>query len=392
LTYKNTDMTKNVEYKARILRPMDVGDSLVSAWADLESRATVSNAYLSPYFVLPASKYLEASSAAFGVFAEKMHGGSSTLIGVAFFKINKPTRHFPLYHLAAFESIHSYLAGFLLDKEYTNEALRAICETLIKEVKPWHGLYINNGSPEDFLTEESKRILADSGMVWTSLSQWERGTLYRSGEDGSFPLLISKNQRKNYRRALRNLNELGHLEWREIREEKLLSNCADEFMRLEHMGWKGSKGTSLYSDPKHVGFFREMIAGFGRENRAFFTELSLDGNVIASTSNLISGNAGFAFKVGWDINFARFAPGIVNEIQMLEHQKDVFNGLDIVDSSAAPDSYINNLWPGRRTITEGIFTHTRMGQIALAGVQKVKKIKNALRSGAPSLSRVEETS
>ena len=36
---------------------------------------------------------------------------------------------------------------------------------------------------------------------------------------------------------------------------------------------------------------------------------------IASTSNMVSGRAGFAFKVGWDGRFRKYGVGILNAIQ-----------------------------------------------------------------------------
>lgn len=61
------------------------------------------------------------------------------------------------------------------------------------------------------------------------------------------------------------------------------------------------------------------MEGFNKTGRAFFTEIVLNDKIISSTTNLISGKAGFAFKVGWDIEFAKYGPGIVNEIKTLEH-------------------------------------------------------------------------
>lgn len=374
----SNSMSKKNDYRVLALRPAEINDALISAWADLEARANIPNAFMSPYFVMPAIKYLEVSSDILGVFVEKTHGGFSSLVGVALFKVNKPMRRFPLTHLAAFASIHSYLSGFLIDREYASEALEKIYEFITRKIHPWHGLYVNNGPPESIFAEETKIIADGLGMRWITLNRWQRAIFRPSDHDKDVSLSLSKNQRKNYKRYMRQLQELGDLEWRFIRGGGSPDSHIDEFIRLEHMGWKGMDGTSLYSDPNHVNFFREMIRGFNLGNRVFFTELSINGKTISSTSNLISGNAGFAFKVGWDTDFAKYAPGIVNEIQMIEHQKDILKGLDFIDSSAAPESYINSLWTGRRDIIEGFFTFTTAGKLALAGVRAVKKVKLAL--------------
>src|SRR4029079_17342593 len=103
--------------------------------------------------------------------------------------------------------------------------------------------------------------------------------------------------------------------------------------------------------------FREMIAGFGAEERALFIELQLDGKVVATTSNLISGRAGFAFKIGWQPELANVSPGRLAELAWLQHlySHETMAGLQFWDSGATEGSYIEKLWPGRRrVVTLGI--------------------------------------
>jgi len=44
----------------RLLQWKDLTPGRLAAWADLESRALDPNAYLSPYFVVPAQRYLSS--------------------------------------------------------------------------------------------------------------------------------------------------------------------------------------------------------------------------------------------------------------------------------------------------------------------------------------------
>ncbi|WKZ39043.1 MAG: GNAT family N-acetyltransferase [Anaerolineales bacterium] len=372
------DISHVSSYTVRVLHPNDVEDGLLLAWADLEARAVVPNAFLSPYFVMPAIRYLESTSDVLMVFVEKAASGMKDLVGVGIFQVRRPTRQFPLMHLSTFTSIHSYLSGFLLDREHAGEALRMIYGYLTDGGCPWHGLYIDNCPAEHLLPDEMKEAARDVGLKWTTFSSWERAVFHAADFDGEIEAYLGKNQRKNYHRCVRNLKDQGMFEWRLVRGTEPLERNVDEFIRLENMGWKGREETSLYSNADHVSFFKEMISGFNRVDRAYFTELSINGHVISSTSNLISGRAGFGFKVGWDPEFSKYSPGVVNEIQTIEHVGEKLGDLDYIDSSASPDSYISKIWTGRRAIVEGMFTFTPKGQAALAGVQIVKKIKNLL--------------
>ena len=333
------------------------------------------NAFLSPYFALPAIKHLVSFDNVFGVFVERETAGIPSLVGVALFQAMKPTRSFPLPHLMAFESIHSYLSGFLLDRECVSDARRMIYRSLAHKKHQWHGLYVNNYPTEDLFTEEARQIASEFGMKWTTYSNWQRATLYLKNIDAQAVSPLSKHALKDYQRHIRHLQAAGHFEWTLLRGTEPLDKSIDEFIRLENMGWKGEKGTSLYSNPNHLRFFKEMAKGFNQAGRIFFTESHLDDVCISSTTNLISGRAGFGFKMGWDTQYAKYSPGIVNVTQIMEHGKEFLGDLEYIESSTTPEPYVSKIWPERRKLVEGMYTLSMLGQAVLAGVDTAKKLK-----------------
>jgi len=377
---KSNTTVKHDRYVVRVLCPSEFDNKLIAAWVELEARAVVPNAFLSPYFILPSLRYLESPEDVFGLFVERISGGVTTLVGVALFKVRKPTRRFPLRHLAAFKTIHSYLSNFLIDREHEAEVLKVIFAYVTDKKRPWHCLHLSDFSTGHCFTEQTLALASDFGMEWTVIRSWQRAVFNVTEYDGNVLTYLSKKQRKNYNRGLRNLQELGSVKWTMAHGTEPLDRAIDEFVRLEHMGWKGRDGTSLYSNVDHQRFFQEMVKGFNEAGRVYFTELDLNGKCISSTSNLISGKAGFAFKVGWDLEYAKYSPGIVNEIKTLEHGKELLSGLEYIDSSAAPESYINDLWTGRRDIVNGMFSFTPAGNAALASLRLVRLVKASLLS------------
>lgn len=365
-------------YTTRVLKPSEMNADLVSAWQGLEARAIVPNAFLSPHFVLPALRHLESSGDVFGVFVEKTSAGLSELIGVALFEIRGPSRRFPLGHLSAFETIHSYLTDFLLDREHASSALREIFHYLRAQRYRWHGLRLNNLSGEYILAEEAQAVTSEFGARWNLFEQWSRAVLAKEEFGEAALAQIPKRRVKTHQKNLKKLEELGKFEWVLTRQTDSPQTLAEEFVRLEHSGWKGAEGTSLYSNPNHLRFFYEMMTSFNQAGRFFFTELRLNGESIASTTNFISGRAGFGFKLGWDAAYARFGLGIMNEIETMKHAAEVLSDLEYMDSSAAPDSYISDLWPGRRVICEGMFSLTPAGHVALASAGMARKLKTSL--------------
>jgi hypothetical protein len=121
-----------------------------------------------------------------------------------------------------------------------------------------------------------------------------------------------------------------------------------------------------------------MVERFKATGNLFFTELWLGDTVIASTSNLISGGAGFAFKIGWHPAYARMAPALLNEYEFIRRAPAVCGDLSYVDSGATEESFINKLWVGRRRLASGIFAITPLGRRLGRGVWLLRKLKRTL--------------
>jgi CelD/BcsL family acetyltransferase involved in cellulose biosynthesis len=176
------------------------------------------------------------------------------------------------------------------------------------------------------------------------------------------------------------------VEWT-LRADGELRPCIQRFLALEHSGWKGPAGGSLISSPGCEAFFRQMVEGFAREGRVFFTELSVGGEVVSSTCNLVSGDEGFAFKIGWDPRYSSMSVGTLNEVELMRQAPRRLSHLRRLDSGSEPGSYMDALWAGRRTLVDGVLSTTRAGRLAgqLAAVaMRVKRRLAAIasRSGA----------
>jgi hypothetical protein len=176
------------------------------------------------------------------------------------------------------------------------------------------------------------------------------------------------------------LEEKGNVRWRALFGTEVEDGNIEHFLEVEHMGWKGERGTSLRSRPSHEVFFREMVNGFREGERLFFTEMCLDGVVIASTSNLISGGAGFAFKIGYHPGYAKMSPGVLNEVEFIQHAPNLCKLLSYIDSGALEGSYIDQLWAGRRILVSGTFGTTPLGRKVLWGLERMRRIKRWGRS------------
>lgn len=369
------------KFTARALTLSDFDEKTIQAWEDLERRALEPNAFLSPCFILPALKHLEGASNAFGLFVEKVSNGSTELVGVVFFNCFKFSRHFPLPHLKLFDTKYSFQCGYLTDRDCASEVMEAVFAFLVKPNGKWHALVIQEHIQGTSLATLEHRLAESFRMKWLQFREWERAVLRPTETVNELKDAVSKNTYKAINRRTRRLAETGVVKSNLLYGEAVTTNVIEKFLELENTGWKREHGTALLCNNKDAAFFREMLDQFNRSNRALFSQLELNDETIASSVKLASGNHIFSFKIGWNPQYAKFSPGILNELRWLKPNSELPYPADLVDSGAADTAmYMNEIWPQRRAMNSGVFAITPHGKLVLPLVALASKIKNRKRA------------
>jgi len=363
-----------------VLRHGEITPSLIAQWADLERRSAMSNAYLSPHFILAAMRCLPAQGDPLFLAAWRRDGATSLLVGMGVFAESPAHKRFPFQHLAAYRCQHSYLTGVLMDRDYEDLVARAYFGYFGAPGVPWHGVEFVHRTVGGALD----RLLAATDNVvplrWYEYERSQRAILIpRMCGEEYLAATLSAHRLKKLRGQQRKLAEQGKLEWRLLVADEVSPATIEHFLALEDNGWRHERGTSLRSSPGHAAFFREMIEAFRRDRRVFFTELLVDGKVLASTSNLISGRAGFAFKIGWDPDYSKFSPGILNEVELVRCAHNRLSQLDYIDSGAVEDSFIDSLWGGHTTLTSGVLVTSRLARSLLPAISWLRTAKRYFR-------------
>ena len=348
---------------------IDTLSALRVPWRALESRALEPNAYLSPRFVLPALKWLPANGPVWAVSVHDSAARGAELRGLGLFQPRAPRPLFPLPHAQVYTSPHSFLGGVLLDAQTAHPALQTMLEALSRRT---HGLRMGHAPRAGATAQVVHDVVAERGASWHEEEWLDRACILRS-EDwaGRWRQHVPASRLQGYERQWRKLAESGEVSWHYLRGDEVQDRTIERFMELEHAGWKGEQGTSLRSDPRHAGFFHEMTRGFRDEGDLFFTELRLNGEVIASTCNLVSGCDGFAFKVCFDPLYAKRSPGILNELGFLKGLESPVDHFRFIDSGSAPGSFIEQLWPDRVQLHSGSIA---LGALTRAAAQTAKAL------------------
>jgi CelD/BcsL family acetyltransferase involved in cellulose biosynthesis len=363
----------------RLLQWKELTPGRLAAWADLESRALDPNAYLSPYFVVPAQRYLNGHADPLVIWIEQEGTFGHEVLGIGIFDVAGGTRQFPLTHLRAFCSPHTKLSGLLVDSTVASEVIDAWIAYCAGKAFHWHGIDFLYWQADSKTEQLVRSIGPQYGITWHEYERMSRAVLYPSQAGEPYiESQLSTNRRKDARRCMRRLEDIGPVAWDPLQGAAVDEACIDRFLELERAGWKGDQGDALLSNSADEQFFREMVRGFAGAGKALFFELRVGDRVISSTSNFLSGRAAFAFKIGWHRDFAKMSPGTLNEVEMIRQAPSLLGKLDFFDSGAGQNSYINELWVDRRPLSNSILVTTSVGRVMLRAVDLGKRLKRRL--------------
>jgi CelD/BcsL family acetyltransferase involved in cellulose biosynthesis len=188
--------------------------------------------------------------------------------------------------------------------------------------------------------------------------------------------MASKHRRELARRR-RRMADLGAVALTALEPHDDLEPWLDEFLALEASGWKGRAGTALGSKPLDAAYFREMARGCHRAGRLSGTALRLDGRAVAMQVMLSSGPIAHAFKIAYDEALARFSPGVLLALDLVERTA---NARGAVDSSAVRDhAMVNGLWTERRTIQSLLIAGRGTAGLLVALLPALRFVRGAVR-------------
>jgi CelD/BcsL family acetyltransferase involved in cellulose biosynthesis len=160
---------------------------------------------------------------------------------------------------------------------------------------------------------------------------------------------LTGKKRKELRRQFARLSELGELTIAHCRDDAGLGPWIEDFLALEHSGWKGSAGSALASHHTTAQLFREALPGAAARGRLERLTLTLDGEPLAMLASFLTPPGAFSFKTAFDERFARFSPGVLLQRANLAMLDDP--AVAWTDSCAAADHpMIDHLWRERRAV------------------------------------------
>lgn len=118
---------------------------------------------------------------------------------------------------------------------------------------------------------------------------------------------LSKSFHRNYQRIGRRIGEQPDVRFRFETGNAAVN--AEQFMDIEHQGWKAERKTSIRSDESYVEFFRLLPRRLEEQGWLRWAFLDIAGEPVAGQFMVQNGGTLYVVKIGYNEKFSKLSPG-----------------------------------------------------------------------------------
>lgn len=315
-------------------------------WDALAACASEPNPFFESWYLLPALRALDPQHDCCVLRYE--HSGR--LAGLLPVVRHKRYYRWPLPHLASWTHGNCFLGAPLVAPGVE----RGFWEHVMAwaDAEPGNALFLHLADlPLDGpLYAALAEICAEQGRAAALVHREERAMLAsEASPDGYFEAALSSKKRKELRRQFARLSELGKVTIKRQRNAQGLAKWIEQFLALEHSGWKGAAGSALASHHTTAAVLREALVGAAELGKLERLTLTLDREPIAMLATFLTPPGAFSYKTAFDERYSRFSPGVLlqrENLAILSNPQIAWS-----DSCASADHpMIDHIWRERRAI------------------------------------------
>jgi CelD/BcsL family acetyltransferase involved in cellulose biosynthesis len=195
-----------------------------------------------------------------------------------------------------------------------------------------------------------KAVLAEHQRLAGLVHREERAMLASAlSPEAYFEESLSGKKRKELRRQSARLAELGEVRFERRRDDDRLGRWIEDFLALEHSGWKGTAGSALASHQTTARLFKDALHGAASRGKLERLTLTLDDEPIAMLVNFLTPPGAYSYKTAFDERYSRYSPGVLVQRENLDLLADT--DVQWCHSCAAADHpMIDHIWRERRAV------------------------------------------
>ncbi len=315
-------------------------------WNDLASRALEPNVFLEPQFALSLAG--SDSGGATPLFLLVWEVGPLSARGrlIALWALVFPRT---IFGRTVKAWVHDFCCSGapLLDKENGSAGLELIIRWLKLQTRQICSLstrqLLETGPTFALMYEYAQK----NRLPFSVLTQYERAALNASNVGADAHDSISPKKKKELKRQLRRLNDLGYVTFGLAEDGSALRDQIEAFLVLEAKGWKGRKGGAFLNAPSLPHFVRTALRALGREGECQLYWLAVDGRMIAANIVLLVGDAAFFWKTVYDEDFGFASPGVLLTLEMTDRLLKEPRILAVDSCAVADHPMIDHIWRER---------------------------------------------
>jgi hypothetical protein len=195
----------------------------------------------------------------------------------------------------------------------------------------------------------------------------------------------SGSTRKKLRQDWNRLSGLGAVDVVNDRSPVVVRKAFETFLAMEKASWKGERGTALLSDARDAAFTRQLVHNLADRQACSVALLQVNGDVAAAQVLMYGGSTAYTWKTAYDAQFARYSPGHLL-VDRVTDQLLAQGEIEAINSCAAEDSFMAQLWAGRRAMLDMLFDISgtkslrfRMEAARLLGYHFLRRQRHRLR-------------
>jgi CelD/BcsL family acetyltransferase involved in cellulose biosynthesis len=329
-------------------------DRHVDAWRTLSRESAEPNVFYEPVPFLAALSNLVSHRRFLCLYIYRQAAGHRQLIGFfPFLETAKGIRGGTRCY-SSFTHLHCYLCSPLLHREHQALAVTALLDWIDGRPDGVRLFGFYKIASAGAFAEQLNAIMQRRRQPGFTESSHLRALIELKGDAQVYLQAgLPRRRRKEFRRLRSRLEELGTVRLEIVAADDAQATWVDRFLSLEARGWKGRRGFAMDNTAADSGFFYDLVSGLGKDSRLILHTLWLDDKPVAMKCNLLpSGDrGGFAFKIAYDEEYARYSPGVLLELENIEDLFARHKSIQWMDSCADPEHpMIDHLWRERREI------------------------------------------
>ncbi|MFF2622086.1 GNAT family N-acetyltransferase [Oerskovia jenensis] len=363
----------------RTLRLGDVTSAEAERWADLVDRALEPNPFLSPAYLLSASRWLARTAGIVLLVVER----DDRMIALLPLSREESFRGTPLRYATtagAFLKDDAPLCAPLVDSEHAATALDHLLGFLGDRRNGFPALVEltllpGEGALSDALHDACRR----ARVPVLERSRFERALLDRASAAPAPRDALSRSKRKQIERLTRRLEESTGRPL--VMEDRGADPRAfEEFVALEASGWKGDAdqdGGALDVTPGAVEWFTDVTDGLRDRKNLHLLTLVAGDDVVYMSLQFAAGSTWYSLMDTYDERFAKFSPGVIGRVMEQEHILD-HTAVERFDPCLHPKNVgPSGLYRDRRTLV-GVVLATRgvLPRLLVRSVPALRRLRD----------------